>query len=165
MFIFIGQIDVYRYYKIYKTVKIKLLPGFLSAIMLIGCTLNSNKTITNRLGDKYEAEEITSAFFKYQDTNDTEAVIGLFSDSFVKKNGKEKLIELLNKNKIRFGSLKKITLKRWETEFVEGTNSSSEYFLVFNNEYENHHVKEYFKMHKGFGGKIEVINYKAEIKD
>jgi hypothetical protein len=164
MSIFIGQIDVYRYYKIYKTVKIKLLPGILSTIMLIGCTLNSNKTITNRLEDKFEAEEIANEFFKYQDTNDT-TVIGLFSDSFVKKNGKEQLIELLNKNKIRFGSLKKITLERWETKFVEGTNSSSEYFLVFNNEYENHHIKESFKMHKGNRGKIEVINYKAEIKD
>ena len=143
---------------------IKFLPGILSAIMLIGCTLNSNKTLINRLEEKYEAEEITNEFFKYQDTNDT-AVVGLFSDSFVKKNGKEQLIELLNKNKIRFGSLKKITLERWETEFVPGTNSSSEYFLVFNNEYENHHVKESFKMHKGYGGKIEVINYKAEIRD
>ena len=144
--------------------KIKLIVGFASAMLFIGCTFSSNKIISNGYPDKVDAEFVTKDFFKYQKSNDIKSTIGLFSSDFIKKNGKDHLIRLINDNKSKLGSLKKISLEKWETKVVKGSNSSSYYFLVFNTEYENCGAKESFQMTKGFLGKLKITEYKLDLK-
>ena len=143
--------------------KIKSILGFVCAMMFLGCTISSNKTIENGLEDKFDAESITNDFFKYQKSNDIKATIEMFSADFIRKNGKDNLIKLLNNNRLKLGSLKKYSLEKWETKIIKGSNSSSYYFLVYNNEYEKYHATESFQMNKGFFGKIKITDYKLEL--
>jgi len=142
--------------------KTKFTFGIIILIISIGCTFSHNKTEINGLDGLIEAEEITKAFYDYQAT-DSKDIFNLFSSDYLNKIGKDSLHAFLKHKKIVLGNLKKDSLENWETKTVKGQNSSSSYFLKYNNVYENSHVTESFKMTKGFFGKIKIIDYRYEI--
>jgi len=51
-------------------------------------TTNDVKTSVNNTTFKSDAEKICDDFFNYQNSNNTEALIALFSEDFIEKNGK-----------------------------------------------------------------------------
>ena len=141
----------------------KYLYGFLIIMTFIGCTFSSNRTVINGLEDRFEAEEITKAFFNYQETGSND-ILELFRNTYLNKIGKDSLQAFLKQKKMVLGNLKRDSLEKWETKIEKGQNSSSEYFFKYYNEYENNTVTESFKMTKGFFGQIKIIEYKYEIK-
>lgn len=140
-------------------------------IMLMGCIMSPNKTIINGMEDKFDAEEITEKFYSYREGYDLEGMIGLFSTEYIKKNdnqdladAKLKMAGFLDLNIARYGAVKKRSLVSWETKIVKASNSSSYYFLAYNNEYENCQALESFKMTKELYGRIRIIDYKLEVQ-
>ena len=146
-----------------KKMKTNLIFGLLIVIFFVGCTFSSNRTVINGLEDRFEAEEITKAFYDYQ-TTDNKNILELFSSDYLNKIGIDSLQSFLKHKKIVLGNLKKDSLQKWETKIEKGTNSSSSYFFEYNNTYENYQVTESFKMTKGLLGKIKIIDYRYEIK-
>ncbi len=144
--------------------KTKLTFGILILIIFIGCTFSYNKSEINGIEALIEAEDITKSFYDYQ-TTDSKDIFKLFSSDFLNSIGEDSLLAYLKHKKILLGNLKKDSLEEWETKIVKGKNSSSSYFLKYNNVYENSLVTESFKMKKGFLGKIKIIDYRYEIKN
>ena len=108
-----------------------------STYLLVSCNFNANVVHDNDQIDKENAESITSLLYWHIEKKEFDSVFVLFSD---------------NKNKL--GDFKDYTLSEWKTHRVEGTNSITEYYFVYNVKYSNGETIE----------KISLVKEKNKIK-
>lgn len=141
-----------------------LLIALLLIILFVSFKISLNKTITNGIEDRLDGEQVSNDFFNYRKSNNPDALIQLCDEEFIAKTGRKEFIKQLSDYSSKLGALKKDSLLTWETISNSGTNSSSSYLFVYDNKYENANSIETFKMKKGFWGKVEIVDYKLQIK-
>jgi len=121
-----------------------LASAFFLIILFASC--NFSRTYINREEDKQEAVQVVDQFYDKLAKGNYDAVDALFSSEFWKVTSKEKLHNLLIKKKEKLGSLKSKVLAKWETKKIEGSNSSANYALLYDNKYDKFEAKETFRL-------------------
>ena len=125
-----------------------------STYLLVSCNFNANVVHDNDQIDKENAESITSLLYWHIEKKEFDSVFVLFSDSFYTVTTKNELKKFLIDNKNKLGDFKDYTLSEWKTHRVEGTNSITEYYFVYNVKYSNGETIE----------KISLVKEKKKIK-
>jgi len=133
----------------------KNLIAFLLLFALTSCTLS----YTNREADKEEAKKVTDHFFELIKAKNYDAAYPLFSDDFYAVTPKAKLKELFMTVQEKLGDLTNISLDQWQTKVVKGTDPSSEYDLLYQNQHAKFKSAEEFKLTKNWDGKIRILAY------
>lgn len=135
----------------------KPLIAFLLLFTLTSCVFTS--TYTNREADKQEAEKVTNSFFELIKAKNYEAAYPLFSDDFFSVTPKPKLKEMFVTIQDKLGDLTSTNLDQWQTKVVKGTDPSSEYDLLYQNQHAKFKSAEEFKLTKNWDGKIRILYY------
>ncbi|MGG5211020.1 hypothetical protein ACQWU4_19030 [Chryseobacterium sp. MIQD13] len=132
----------------------------LISFLLISCSFN--QTFSNREEDKKEAEKISQKFFwelKYGGNLDT--IYNLFSDKFFEVTNKEKLLQIINVSQNDIGRVEEYNLVKWETLIIKGSNSKSEYLLIYDVKRGSGKTEETFSMEKDKNGDIKIVGYRV----
>ena len=133
----------------------------LISFLLISCSFN--QTFSNREEDKKDAEEISQKFFwelKYGGNMDT--IYNLFGDKFFEVTDKDKLLQIINTSQNDIGRVEEYNLVKWETLIVKGSNSKSEYLLVYDvKRGTTAKTEETFSMQKDKNGDIKIVGYRV----
>lgn len=126
------------------------------SILFFSCNINS--TSTNNESDKIEAETVTNKFYHYLEMNEFDKAKSLFSNKFFEVTDKEKLDKIFRKTIEDCGNLTNFTLEDWNTFIVKGTNSKSEYILLYNVIREKKQTMEKIGLIKE-GDDIKIVSY------
>ncbi len=131
-----------------------------SIILLAGCSFNSTKE--NREEDKNEAEKVTKLFYALVQKNDKDEAYKLFSDKFFKVTDKNKLDQMIEWTKKEGGNFTNYQLSSWNTLIVKGTDSKSEYSLIYEVKRPLINTEEIFSLEKE-KDKIKIVGYKINL--
>ena len=135
--------------------KMKIILLLSVIISLAGCNLNTK--IHNDEFDKMEAEKITSAFYGGAVTNDYSKIDTLFSPIQYTKQKRDSLGIFIKDIHDQFGTIVTWNLVDWQTIDVKGTDSKTEYVLIYNVEFSSKSVIETFIMRKE-DGKVRIFD-------
>ncbi len=129
--------------------------------ILIGFSLTSchfNTTYSNREEDKKDAEKITSQFYDLVKQNDYTKTYKLFSEKFFAITDTVKLNNIFRTTVEKLGAIESMTLDKWETNVVKGTDEKSDYALQYIVKHKRFDSKETFTLTKE-NGEIKIIGY------
>lgn len=104
------------------------------------CTFNNIHV--NEEVEREQAESIIGSFYYALQTKRFADAEALFSETFYKKTKKEDLHKILVKTQEMLGDYKDGTLVDWKTRRISGSNSLTEYLLVYHVRYNNHKATE-----------------------
>lgn len=128
-----------------------------SLIFLLSCNLNT--TYSNRESDKREAEQITNKLYHYLEMQELEKAESLFSEQFFEVTDRETLNKIFAKTLEECGNLTNFTLEEWTTFIVKGTDSKSEYVLIYKVTREKKNTTERIGMIKEKDETIKIVSY------
>jgi hypothetical protein len=137
-----------------KTILILFISTFITS-----CTFNSS--YVDREVDRQEAERVTVKFFYLLHEKKFNETHSLFSPRFMEVTNKEKLNQLFQASEEKLGSVKDQSLESWNTNVVKGTNSKSEYLLVYNVKRTKFNSKETLRLEKE-NDTIKILYYNIE---
>lgn len=127
-------------------------------LVLCSCNFGVNSVQTNKEADKEQAEAVAAKLYWHTLNNEFDKIPELFGATFYKGNTKEGLRNFLLKKKEMYGNFIEFNLKDWNTRLVQGTNSSSEYVLVYEVQYEKKTVIEKVSMIRE-NNIIKIVGY------
>ena len=127
------------------------------ALTFFGCTFTT--TYTNREKDKGEAETVADKFFDYVKQNNYSATFQLFSPQLLKESPEGKIYEIYQYSRRHLGNLRKTNLIDWETKVIEGSTTSSNYTLKYENTYDSSLAIEIFRLIKDDHNQIKITAY------
>ena len=128
-----------------------------SLIFLLSCNLNT--TYSNRESDKREAEQITNKLYHYLEMQELEKAESLFSEQFFEVTDRETLNKIFAKTLEKCGNLTNFTLEEWTTFIVKGTDSKSEYVLVYRITRDKKNTTERIGLIKEEDEAIKIVSY------
>lgn len=128
-----------------------------SLIFLLSCNLNT--TYSNRESDKREAEQITNKLYHYLEMQELEKAESLFSEQFFEVTDRETLNKIFAKTLEECGNLTNFTLEEWTTFIVKGTDSKSEYVLVYRITRDKKNTTERIGLIKEEDEAIKIVSY------
>ena len=131
------------------------------SLAITSCNFNANISSDNREQDKNDAEEITSLMYAYLENKDFEKAHAFFSPRFFEVTPQKKLDEIFITSDKQLGTVKTRNLIKWETRVKSGTNSSSEYLLVYNVIREKFNSTEMIRLEKE-KNEIKIIAYNVQ---
>ncbi|WP_128572548.1 hypothetical protein [Chryseobacterium sp. P1-3] len=126
----------------------------LISFLFIGCSYD--KIYENRESDRQEAQKITNKFYSLIKQNNREEAFKLFNQE---TTSKEKFNLVLDKIESENGQIQNDSLINWETHIIKGTNSKSDYLLVYEVNRSITNTQEAFVMQK-INGTIKIEKYK-----
>lgn len=130
----------------------------LFASVLSSCNFSANVKKENDVVDKEAAESTVGLFYLYTTNKKYDSIPNLMSNEFYKLVSKEELnTYLLNKEK-KLGDFKDFTLKDWKTTRTSGTDSKTEYLLIYDVTYSNAHAEESISLVKE-NEKVRIFGY------
>lgn len=130
---------------------------FITLTLLVSCSFN--QTFSNRESDKDEAQKVSEKFYwELQYGSNQDKMYELFSDKFFEVTSREKLNQLNLDTQNHSGIIKQNDLVKWETLVVKGSDSKSEYLLIYNVTRESGMTEETFSMLKE-DGIIKIVGY------
>lgn len=137
---------------------ILIAPAF---ILLLSCTFNATRA--NMQEDKEDGEKVANRLFAaLRDNNYTEAD-KLFSEELYKAIPLDSMHRIFDTTAGELGAFKNNKLAEWETLDVSGTDSRTEYFYVYDVEYEKYNAKVIFGMLKKKDEEdIKIMKYHIE---
>ncbi|MBL4677407.1 MAG: hypothetical protein JKY70_14560 [Mucilaginibacter sp.] len=91
--------------------------------LLAACNYNTIRM--NSEIDKPAGEKITFMFFEDVRTQNYQSTYSLFSNDFWKVTSKDKVGNIFKTSKNKLGALKDMSLDKWETRVVVGSNPSA----------------------------------------
>lgn len=131
------------------------------SLTMAGCTFNA--TSINQSEDKEAAEEIANEFYGYMSENKHEEAYKLFSHRFLAVTPKDSLLMMFKRTKEILGDFKGNELQSWESKEVSGTDSRTEYVLVYDIKYSKHKAIETISLLKeGDEGDIKILGYNVQ---
>ena len=128
-----------------------------SLIFLLSCNLNT--TYSNRESDKREAEQITNKLYHYLEMQELEKAESLFSEQFFEVTDRETLNKIFTKTLEECGNLTNFNLEEWTTFIVQGTDSKSEYVLVYKITRHKKNTTERIGLIKEEDETIKIVSY------
>ena len=131
--------------------------AFLSMI-LTSCTFSANTSQQNNEEDREEAEKVTALFYAYLENKEYPKTHPFFSQRFLEVTNNTEIDKIFEDSDERLGSINKRELHEWETNISFGTNSSSNYILVYNITREKYNSLETITLEKE-GSKIKILGY------
>ena len=131
----------------------------LISIFISSCTFNSS--YVDRDVDRQEAERVTVKFFYLLRDKKFNETHSLFSPRFLEVTNKEKINQIFQTSEERLGSIKDQILESWNTNIVKGTNSKSEYLLVYKVKRTKFDSKEKIRLEKE-NDTIKILYYNIE---
>jgi len=93
------------------------------------CSMNT--TYNNRESDKQDAERVAEQLYHFLKANEPQKAMSLFSPKFFSATDTNRLYQLLDTAKIVNGSIESYILANWQTNIVKGTDTRSDYVLVY----------------------------------
>ena len=128
-----------------------------------GCHINAD--YIDRVEDKKEAEKTIDLFYSGLKEKNLIKTNLLFSHGFKKKTDRYQFEQFISNVNDQFGGLKLVNLDHWHTKIRIGTNSSSDYFLYYLNDYDRGKTEESFHLIKENDSiKIAAFNIKISNK-
>ncbi|UUV22723.1 hypothetical protein [Paenimyroides aestuarii] len=129
----------------------------ISVLILTGC--NFNKTYSNRISDKQDAEVIAERLYVLMEKSQFEEAEQLFSEKFLNVTPSDSLQKMFLKIK-SLGEFQSKELQDWKTFVLEGSKPKSQYALYYKVDYSHHEAKETIRMEKK-GDKIMIVGYEV----
>ena len=131
--------------------------------ILVACNFNS--TNYNREEDKNDAEKITQKFYSLIKENKRVEIFSLFGDKFYSITSKQQLGQMLDNISSECGDkISDIKLQNWETSVTIGTNSKSQYVLLYQIQRDLKPTKEKITLEK-VKGDIKIVGYNVNIAE
>lgn len=125
---------------------------------LSSCNFSANVKKENDVQDKDAAESTVGLFYIYMTNKTYDSIPKLMSNEFYKLVSEEELrVYLINKEK-KLGEFKDYTLKDWKTTKTSGTESKTEYLLIYDVVYSNAHAEESISLVKEIE-KVKILGY------
>lgn len=131
----------------------------LSIFLSTSCTYN--RQYINNINDKKDAIAVTNRFYDYIKSQEFDSTTELFSPLFFDYTNKPQLKKILHKTHEELGSLISTNIIHWETRRKIGTNPLSEYFLIFENKYENYIATEKIRLIREQDSIIRIVSYQV----
>ncbi|TAE62270.1 MAG: hypothetical protein EAY77_07775 [Flavobacteriia bacterium] len=125
---------------------------------LTSCNFSANVKYENRLQDKDDAESIAGELYLYTSRKDYESILKLVSDDFYKISSKGKFLEFLKAKDEKLGKYKDFTLINWKTTTKKGTDSKTEYLLIYKVKYSKYVSEEKISMIKE-NNEVKILGY------
>ncbi|HRB70957.1 MAG: hypothetical protein E2604_02210 [Flavobacterium sp.] len=141
------------------SIVILLLGSFLSS-----CNFNANVKKENDVQDKEEAESTAGLFYLYMTNKTYDSIPKLMSNEFYKLVSEAELKTYLINKERKLGEFKDFTLKDWKTTRTSGTNSKTEYLLIYDVTYSNAHAEESISLVKE-NEKVKIFGYNVNSPD
>jgi len=126
--------------------------------LFFSCRFNS--TFINREQDKDDAEKITNQFYDFLKANEYSKTYSLFSNSFFEVTDTTKLKNMYTTMHEKLGFIENISLDKWETKIVRGTDAKSIYVLQYFVKRKNFDSRETITLTKE-NEQIEIYGYKV----
>lgn len=138
----------------------KLRLSFCAAILLFTASCNFNTSVSNREADIQEAEKFGAQFYRILKEGDFEKAYPLFSKDFYRVVDTPGLNRMLTATASKLGEIKSIYVVDCQTLIVKGTDSRSEYTILYRVERSKNASEEIIKMGKE-NNKIKIMAYKV----
>lgn len=138
---------------------IKILYLIIILSSLFSC--DSSEKYSNRVSDKYMAQEVTQKLYKYIIDNDIDSIFLLNHKIAVNKVGYKKIKEIIVVPREKLGAVQKFTLIDWKTSVFPNTPSRTRYTMKYKVKRKIGYTIETITL--GLEkGKIKIINYNIE---
>lgn len=131
-----------------------------ASISHICSSCHFNSTFINREEDENEAEKITNRFYHLIKTNEYSKTYPLFSNAFFTVTDTVKLNNMFLTTYEKLGPIEALTVSKWETRVIQGTDSKSEYVLQYFVKRKNFDSKETITLTKE-NEQIKILGYKV----
>ncbi len=141
------------------SIVILLLGSFLSS-----CNFNANVKKENDVQDKEAAESTAGLFYLYTTNKTYDSIPKLMSNEFYKLVSEAELKTYLINKERKLGEFKDFTLKDWKTTRTSGTDSKTEYLLIYDVTYSNAHAEESISLVKE-NEKVKIFGYNVNSPD
>jgi hypothetical protein len=142
---------------------LKFIALFLGILFLSSCNFSANVNFKDEKVEKDNAESTATLFYSAVRDSKIDAALELFRDSIYKKSGeKEKLKLFLIQKEEKLKNFKDYSLKEWKTSRAIGTDSKSQYLLVYNVKYDNCETTETMIL-VNEKGKVKIWNYNVDL--
>ncbi|AZA77615.1 hypothetical protein EG347_08850 [Chryseobacterium sp. G0186] len=139
----------------------KKLLFLLISFLFISC--NFNQTYHNREEDKKDAEKITGKFYSLLKKNNREEAFKLIDNKFFETTNKKQLNQMIDDINAECGDkISDTQLKIWETSVSVGTNSKSQYILLYRVERNIQNTQEKFTLEKD-DDSIKIVGYDVSL--
>lgn len=133
----------------------------LIASILVSC--NFNKIYQNREEDKKDAEKIANKFYSLIQQNNRQEAFKLFGEKFFTITSKGQLNQMIDNINMSCGSNMKTTeLISWETFVSIGTNTKSEYVLLYKIHRNIKNTQEKITLQKD-NDTIKIVGYNVDL--
>ncbi|RZJ47727.1 MAG: hypothetical protein EOO44_22050 [Flavobacterium sp.] len=131
---------------------------FLLIFIMLLCSCHLNNIYENEEAEKAAAEKVADEFYNFIKRQEFVQSEVLFSSGFYKISSREDLQILLNATNKLVGNYQSRKLIDWKTKRIEGSNPSSEYFLVYEVIYDKYPSRDTFRLVKE-DGEIKIFAY------
>lgn len=138
--------------------KIKTLGTLLFSLSVLSCNFNANVNFENEEKEKENAESTAALMYLELSKKNYDKVTSLFSDSFFKTDSRENFIKVLSNKTEKLGDFQDYKLIEWKTSRTQGTNTNTQYLLVYEVKYSKFKATESLSMLKE-GEAIKIIGY------
>jgi len=139
----------------------KMLSAVALCILASGCTVNA--TSSGQMEDKQAAEDLANDLYSALSENNYPAAEKLFGEKFFAVTPKDSLRMMFTRTRETLGEFESNTLVNSETRDIMGTNSHTDYVVVYNIEYSKHKAVETITMLKEDGEeKPKIVGYNVQ---
>lgn len=125
---------------------------------LTACNFSANVKNENSLQDKNDAESIAGKLYLYTSRKNYESILKLLSRDFYNVASKEQFLEFLKAKEEKLGEYKEFTLLDWKTTNNKGTNSKTEYILLYKVVYSKYQSEEKISLIKE-NNEVKILGY------
>jgi hypothetical protein len=137
-------------------IKMQLIALLIFVVILSGCKCNSSRI--NMENDKNEALAVTGKFYWHLTLHEYAKVNSLFSRDFFKSNDSVKFDSSLVNIQKKYGNIKSSNLIDCSSTVINGSNSSTDYRVLYSVIYNNDSTKEFFRLEK-IDYKVKIVEY------
>jgi len=143
--------------------KFKFTILFLGVLVLSSCNFSANVNFKDEKVEKDNAESTAALFYSAIGGKKIENTLGLFSDSIYKNQAeREKLKLFLVHKEKKLGDFKDYSLKEWKTARAIGTDSKTQYLLVYDVKYTSAETTETMIL-VNEKGKVKIWRYNVDL--
>jgi hypothetical protein len=132
----------------------------LVCFVAIGCKFNSS--MLNQESDKADGEKVTNELYSLLSEDKFAEAEKLFGEEFFGVTSKEDLLLIFTKTRDALGKFKSNKLADWKTEEISGTDSRTDYKMVYEVEYEKGKATETFLLRKKDDASPKIIGYHVD---
>lgn len=129
-------------------------------MFLLVASCSCNTSFTNRESDIKEAQDFANRFYDLLKSNDFDKTYSLYSKNFYDVTDTPELDKIYHGTLSNLGEIKSINMEQCETRVVKGTDSKSEYVMLYKVDRAKYASEEMIRLEKE-NNKMKILSYRV----